>query len=355
MIPLFKPYMPQELPELNTILHSGALAYGQWGLEFERRLGEYIGNNLILATNSFNVAYQVLLTTLDIKPEDEVIGSPMTCLASNQPFSTHGVQIIWADIEPSTGMLDSENVRKKITPKTKAVLMNHFCGYVGYVDEMVSLCKEKGLYLIEDAIEGFGAESKSKKVGNLGADATVYSFQTVRLPNTIDGGAVSFKEVALYEKAKLVRDYGIDRPRFRDELKEISPLCDISQPGYGATPSEINSYVGWMQMEKINGLIEQQRKQARVWDALFEGKDIMPVSLVDNTKPNYWVYGVLTGNKREFMEEWRCKGYYASGVHLPNTYYSIFGKHIDLKGVGEFYSKYVALPCGWWVNCENEK
>ena len=349
MIPLFKPYMPQELPEVNTILHSGALAYGKWGHEFEKKLGEYIGNTQILATNSFNAAYQVAITTLGLLPDDEVIGSPMTCLASNQPFATQNVKVVWADIEPSTGMLDVEDVRKKITPRTRAILMNHFCGYVGYVDEILALAKEYGLYVIEDAIEGFGSEYKGKKVGNLGADVTVYSFQTVRLPNTIDGGAVSFKDKALYDKAVLVRDYGIDRPRFRDDMKEISPLCDIAIPGYGASPSEINSYVGCLQMEVIDELLEKQQQHARKWDVLLDKPEVKPVTVVPYTKPNYWVYGVLADNKRVFMEEWRDKGYYTSGVHLPNTYYSVFGKQPELIGVQEFYGKYVALPCGWWL------
>lgn len=349
MIPLFKPYMPPELPEIDNILHSGALAYGKWGHEFEKMLGEYNGNSQILATNSFNAAYQVAITTLRLKPDDEVVGSPMTCLASNQPFATQHVKVIWADIEPTTGMLDVDDVRKKITPRTKAILLNHFCGYVGYVDEVIALAKEKGLYIIEDAIEGFGSEYKGKKVGNLGADVTVYSFQTVRLPNTIDGGAVSFKDQPLYERALLVRDYGIDRPRFRDDMKEISPICDIAMPGYGATLSEINSYIGCLQMEVINELLEKQQLQAHKWDVLLEKLGVKPVSIVDNTKPNYWVYGVMADNKREFMEEWRSKGFYASGVHLPNTYYSVFGKQPELKGVQEFYNKYVALPCGWWI------
>ena len=338
-----------ELPELDNILHSGALAYGKWGHEFERKLGEYIGNGQILVTNSFNAAYQVAITTLGLKPNDEVIGSPMTCLASNQPFATQHVKVVWADIEPATGMLDVEDVRKKITSRTKAILVNHFCGYVGYVDEILALAKEKGLLVIEDAIEGFGSEYKGKRVGNLGADVTVYSFQTVRLPNTIDGGAVSFKDKALYDKAVLVRDYGIDRTLFRDDMKEISPLCDIAIPGYGATPSEINSYVGCLQMKVIDELLEKQQLHAKKWNALMIDRGIRPVAIVADTKPNYWVYGMLVDNKRQFVEEWRRNSYYASSVHLPNTYYSVFGHQSELKGVQEFYSKYVALPCGWWV------
>lgn len=349
MIPLFKPYMPDSLPEMDTILHSGALAYGKWGHEFEKRLGEYVGNNQILATNSFNSAYQLAITTLGLQPDDEVIGSPMTCLASNQPFATQHVKVIWADIEPATGMLDVEDVRKKITTHTKAILINHFCGYVGYVEEILTLAKENGIFVIEDAVESFGSEYKAKKVGSLGADVTVYSFQTVRLPNAIDGGAVSFNDKALYEKAILVRDYGIDRPRFRDDMREISPLCDIALPGYGATPSEINSYVGCLQMEVVDELLDKQQQQSRIWDVLMNQQGVKPVSIVADTKPNYWVYGVLADNKRDFMEKWRNKEYYASGVHLPNTYYSVFGTQPELKGVKEFYSKYVALPCGWWM------
>ena len=341
--------MPQELPEVDTILHSGALAYGKWGHEFEKKLGEYIGNNQMLATNSFNAAYQVAITTLGLQPDDEVIGSPMTCLASNQPFATQHVKVVWADIEPSTGTLDVDDVRKKITPRTKAILMNHFCGYVGCVDEILALSKEYGLYVIEDAIEGFGSEYKGKKVGNLGADVTVYSFQTVRLPNAIDGGAVSFKDKALYDKALLVRDYGIDRLRFRDDMKEISPLCDITIPGYGATLSEINSYVGCLQMDIVGELLEKQQQQAKKWDVLLNDQGVKPVSTIAETKPNYWVYGVLAENKRAFMEEWRKKGYYASGVHLPNTYYSVFGKQPELKGLKNFYNNFAALPCGWWM------
>lgn len=341
--------MPKELPEIDSILHSGALAYGKWGREFERKLGEYIGNRKILATNSFNAAYLVAITTLGLQPNDEVIGSPMTCLASNQPFATQHVKVVWADIEPSTGMLDVDDVRKKISPHTKAILINHFCGYVGYIDEIMDLAKENGLFVIEDAIEGFGSEYKGKKVGNLGADVTVYSFQTVRLPNTIDGGAVSFRDQSLYEKAVLVRDYGIERPKFRDDMKEISPLCDIAIPGYGATPTEINSYVGCLQMEVIDNLLEKQQEQALKWDVLLGESAVKAVTLVANTKPNYWVYGILADNKIGAMEEWRGKGYYASGVHLPNTYYSVFGKQLDMKGIQDFYNHYVALPCGWWM------
>lgn len=345
--------MPNELPELNSLLQSGNLSYGKWGREFEKRLSTYISTDYLITTNSFNSAVLVLLTTLGLRPGDEVIASPMACLASNQPFATLGISLVWADVDPNIGTLDPDSVRSKITSKTRAIFHNYFCGYIGYVEEINSIAREFGLWVIDDAIEAFGSGLNGRKVGSFRTDATVYSFQTVRLPNSIDGGGISFKDKALYEKAILVRDYGIDRSSFRDEISEINPLCDISLPGYGATLSEINSYIGCVQMEYIDVLLQQQKTNAKFWKTILEDELISPISLLKTSEPNYWVYGILSNEKRSFIQAWRRKGYYASGVHLPNNNYSVFGSQEILKGVNEFYSKFVALPCGWWFKaCE---
>lgn len=342
--------MPVNLPEINNILYSGALSYGKWGKEFEKELGNYIGKNEILVVNSFNSAMLVVLTTLGLKAGDEIIASPMSCLASNQPFATLGINVKWADIDPSRGTLCPDDVRRKITKKTKAIFHNHFCGYVGYIDEINTIGKELGLYIVDDAIEAFGSVYKGKKIGNTGSDATVFSFQTVRLPNTIDGGAISFRDEEFYNKAILVRDYGIDRKNFRNKLGEINPDCDIILPGYGATLSEINSYIGYQQIREIDELLSVQKENARQWDNKINfGSTIERLHTDDNSNPNYWVYGLLSSNKTELIKQYIETGFYASGVHHPNNFYSVFGKQGALKGVEEFYSKFVALPCGWWV------
>lgn len=351
MIPLYKPFIPEDLPELSTILQSGALAYGQWGRKFEEKLGEYIGNPNIAIVNSFNSAMLVTLTTLGINAGDEVIASPMSCLASNQPFSTIGAKVVWADIDPETGTLNPESVEQKISPNTKAIFHNHYCGYPGYIDEINEIGKQYGIYVVDDAIEAFGSEYKNKVIGNTGTDATVFSFQTVRLPNTIDGGAVSFNDNTLFDKAKRVRDFGIRREVFRDENGEISKKCDINEPGYGATISEINSYIGYVQMGTINELIDNQRRNAQSWKSKINTENL-PVKEIQKSfqNPNFWVFGVLTSRKTELLLQFRKLGFYASGVHLPNNNYSVFGKQGALPGVEDFFSKFVALPSGWWFN-----
>lgn len=350
MIPLYKPYMPGELPEINSILNGGALAYGKWGKLFEMSLGEFIGESRIVAVNSYNSAMLIALNIIGIKPGDEIIASPMSCLASNQPFVTSGAKVIWADIDPDTGTLSPESVHSKITIKTKAIFHNHFCGYPGYIDEINSIGQERGIIVVDDAIEAFGSEYKGRRMGNTGSDITVFSFQTVRMPNTIDGGAIVLNNNYLFQKAILARDYGIDRNHFRDDLGEINERYDISSPGFGATLSELNSYIGCQQMKHIDHILEMHRSNGQQWIQYFQNylSEIAIVNDRNDVLPNYWIFGILVKNKKQIMLDFREAGYYASGVHLNNNRYTVFNNSVDLPGVNYFNSRFLALPCGWW-------
>jgi len=351
MIPLYKPYIPPELPELNNILYSGNLSYGKWGKQFEQDLGDYIGNNQILTTNSYNSAMLVLLATLDIKSGDTIIASPMSCLASNQPFATQGLNIIWSDIDPSTGTLDPEQVRSLITKDVKAIFHNHFCGYVGYVDEINAIGKEYGIPIIDDAIEAFGSKYKNNMMGNLGSDCTVFSFETIRMPNCISGGGIVFKDKDLLKHAELIRDYGIERKSFRNNLGEIRKEADIAIAGFGAMPNEMNSYMGVVHLAEINRLINKQIENVEKWDVYFNkiNNGLSLLQKTNQSSPNYWVYGLLSNDKESFIKEMRSKGFYASSVHANNNNYSVFGNLVDLNGVNKFMNEFVAIPSGWWI------
>lgn len=351
MIPLFKPYMPLDLADLNEILYSGQLGYGYWGRKFESELAKFIGVDLILTTNSYNSAFLVLLSTFNLKPGDEIVASPMSCLASSQPFITRGLKVKWVDIDPTTGTIDPVALKNVLTKKTKAIFHNHYCGIPGHIDEVNEIAKEHEILIIDDAIEAFGSEYKGKIIGNTGADATIYSFQTVRLPNMLEGGAIIFNSKELYEKAILIRDYGIDRKTFRDTKGEIDNCSDIKLEGYGALPSEINSYIGLKQMENLPFLLSQQRNNGLKWKEYINifYPLINSLAFRNHINPNFWVYPVLTSNKQTIMEEFRRRGYYTSSVHTNIKNYSIFGKSAELKGVEDFSARYFALPSGWWL------
>lgn len=344
--------MPENIIDgVKEILYSGALTYGKWSIEFENELRNYLKTDRLLTVNSFFSAISVALSVFDIKEGDEIITSPMSCLASNQPLIVKGAKVVWADIDPKTGTLCPESVKKKISKKTKAIIHNHHAGFIGHIDEINEIGREKGIYVIDDSIEAFGGEYKGCKIGNCGTDITVLSFQAIRLPNTMEGGGVVFKDQSLFEKAIRIRDLGVDRNCFRDNNGEISPKCDITEKGYQAMMNNLNSYIGLKQMPLIDKLFSKQRNNAKRWDAYFKDNNFDCTPLSDyqiDKNPNYWVYGILCKNKLEMRDYYRGKDYFASGVHLNNDCYSVFGKQEELKGVNEFYSKFLALPSGWW-------
>ena len=351
MTPLYKPYMPADLPEIDNILHSGALAYGRWGRLLEKSLKDFIGcEEDVLVVNSYTAALQVMLAAIGVEPGDEIIASPQCCLASTQPLATYGAKVIWADINPQRGTLDPDSVERKISSRTKLIFHNHHCSYPGFIDEVNEIGHRHGIPVVDDCIEAFGAKYKGKLLGNLGTDVTTLSFQTVRLPNTIDGGAVIFKDKSFYQRAVRMRDLGVDRTTFRDNIGEINPYSDVPTMGYGVTMNEICSYVGYTQMLDIPDLLDRQRDNAKKWRE--ELSEETGVCFLDTTdiEPAYWVFGLLVDDKLASIKKFREKGWHASGVHVPNTFYSRFGNQGEFPGVNEFYARFHAIPSGWWVD-----
>ena len=141
LIPLYKPHMPS-LPELNDILNSGQLAAGNYTKKFENDLYMFFAEKNVLTVNTFNSAVSIAASCAGCKYGDEIVVSPMACLASTQPYAAAGLKIVWADIDPHTGTLDPESVEKKISRNTTCIIHNHFCGYPGYIDEINEIGKK---------------------------------------------------------------------------------------------------------------------------------------------------------------------------------------------------------------------
>ncbi len=350
MVPLFKVFMPDDMTDgVNEILHSGQLSYGEHTKRFEEKLRTYVGNDKILTTSGNSIFFALKL--IDIKPKDEVIVSPMSCLMTTQPVKYAGAKVVWADIDPLTGSLDPKDVERKITKNTKAIIHYHWAGFPGYIDEINQIAKDNKIFVIEDATESFGAEYKGNKLGNTNTDIVCFSFTPVRLPNAIDGGGLAINHQALFEKALLMRDLGIKRENFRDELGEISEACDIVSAGDSSAMNNISGYVGALQMPHLDALLKQQRDNAARWEKYFEhDTSVSILKKRAEINPSYWAFTLLSDDRDALLTELREKGMYASKVHLRNDLYSVFGHRAnDFQGVNEFSRKQLNLPCGWWM------
>jgi dTDP-4-amino-4,6-dideoxygalactose transaminase len=272
------------------------------------------------------------------------------------PYKNYGLKIVFADIDINTGTISPDCIKKKINSKTKLIVSSHFCGYMGFVEEIRKIASDNSVFLINDCFEAFETVPNEIKMKSLNCETYIYHFGPTKLPNTIDGGAIEFFDKKLYEKAICIRDLGIDRNTFRDSIGEIKKDIDIAYNSYGAMMTEVNSYIG---VEQLNNLKEIKKINKKNFDYLLANLDYYIVynttMLTNSNHSNNWVFGFLSANKAEEMNNLRINhNLYASGVHTVINRYSIFGSNETFKIAEDFTSKFIAIPCGWWANYGND-
>ena len=208
---VFLPYGTQwlddkEINEVIDSLKSDWITTGPKMRLFEDRFKQYIGSKYAVAVNSGTAALHVSTSSINIKPGDEVITTPLTFVASANCVIYRGGTPIFADIKRDTYNIDPNEIRKKITSKTKAIIPVHFTGQPCDIDEILEIAEENDLYIIEDAAHAIDAEYKGKKIGNI-SDLTIFSFHPVKNITTAEGGMVTTNNEELYNKLLMFRTH----------------------------------------------------------------------------------------------------------------------------------------------------
>ncbi|MHC4455848.1 MAG: DegT/DnrJ/EryC1/StrS family aminotransferase [Planctomycetota bacterium] len=342
-IPLFKVFMPESVIEpLCKVLLSGYIGEGPRVEEFERQLASWFANSNVLTLNSGTSALQLALRLANVGYGDEVISTPMTCSATNEPILAMGAKIIWADIDPWTGNIDHQDVARKITPKTKAIMCVHWAGYPCDLDELNTIAAEHDIKLIQDACHAFGSTYHGKPIGSQ-SDFACFSFQAIKEMTTVDGGALVCKSKADCERGRLLRWYGIDRRAKRTDLR---CEADIVEFGYKFHMNDMTATIGLEQLKYIGQTIEKYRANA----SRYNERALRPLKYKDDRSSVYWLYTVRVKNRPEFMEHMKNAGVTVSKVHVRNDTYTMFKDfRTELPGVDEFDSEQISIPVGWWL------
>jgi perosamine synthetase len=270
-IPLFKIYWDEEdINQTNKVMRSGV--YWTAGSEttiFEKMLAEYIGRRYCLVFNSGTSALHAVLTAHNIGPGDEVIVPSFTFIATANAVIFVGAKPVFGDIEENTYGLDPDDVRRKITPRTKAIIPVHYGGGACRVKELRDIADTSKILLIEDAAEALGAMVGVKKVGTFGQSA-VLSFCQNKIITTGEGGAIVTDSKDVYEKAKLFRSHG------RQETGNYfatSEYMDYITLGYNFRLTSILAALGIAQIQKIEKIIEMRRQNAEYMEKLLSKID----------------------------------------------------------------------------------
>lgn len=355
--PLFKVHVPKEeaLAAVTSVFESGFINEGEQVTELTQKLSEKLGKRLVLL-NSCTSAITLALKLAGVGPGDEVISTPMTCVATNTPIVSLGAKIVWADVDAVDGMIDGNDVRNKITEKTKAVIAVAWGGTPPNLTMLYDICKIRGIKLICDAAHAFGATYMGRPIAEA-ADYTCFSFQAIKHFTTGDGGALVCRSEDDFRRAKSLKWFGLDRDEAKDSKgnwKGQQWDVDIKEAGFKYNMNNLAAAIGLAQLPYIDGLLERHRANAALYrELLADEQQLIPAGHVAGS--SFWVYTVLLQDRFPFRDELLRRlneeGIGAGLVHVPNDGYTCFKEFATpLTGVSYFSTRQFSLPCGWWLS-----
>lgn len=339
MVPLFKVYMAEDAPEQAArVLRSGYIGQGPEVEAFEDELQVFWESPVRpLTLNSGTTAISLALHLCGVGPGDEVISTPMTCTATNLPILHTGARIVWADVDPETGLIDPADVDRKVTTWTKAIVAVDWSGARCDYERLRSF----GVPVIQDAAHNL-------LYALPGGDYTCYSFQAIKHLTTGDGGALLVPPEQ-YERARLLRWYGLDR------TKGDSFRCsqDITEGGWKAHMNDVAAAIGRANLKKAGKMARTQGIHAFLLSQYLAGHPSMLLPPPDECSA-WWLYTVRVQDPSGFIRHMEAHGIAASPVHRRNDALTCFAAfQSDLPGVTEFSSHEVAIPCGWWLTSDD--
>lgn len=292
MIPIAKPYLTEEEAQAayDTIL-TGWITQGPKVAEFEEKFAHYTGANHAIAVSNCTTALHLSMIVAGVKEGDEVICPSMSYIATANSIKYVGATPVFAEVKDDYN-IDIDDVKNKITSKTKAILIVHQIGMPADIDEFTQLCKAHSLILIEDAACAIGSSYKGKKIGSH-SDLVCFSFHPRKVISTGDGGMITTSREDYAERLKLLRQHGMSvNDRVRHQSKSII-FEDHLEVGYNYRMTDIQAAVGIKQLEKLDWIIEERRKIA---DKYIIGlKDINTILLPlenDLKKSNYQSFSI---------------------------------------------------------------
>ena len=242
----------RELEEISKVLETGYLTQGPKTVEFEQKVADYIGCKYAFAMSSCTTALHLSLVVLDIKPGDEVLVADFTFPATANVVVQLGAVPVLVDIDLDTLTMNPEDMHRKITPRTKAVIPVDAFGCATDFDPILAIAKEHNLPVIEDAATAIGAKYYDRFCGNL-STMGCFSFHPRKVITTGEGGMITTNDSELAEKIKLLRSHGGVR---------TGAWFQYEAAGFNYRLSDVLGAIGVAQMEKLPWLIERKRELA---------------------------------------------------------------------------------------------
>lgn len=319
----------EEINEVRAILAEKSLTTaantgGKRVQEFENLLKSYTGSRYAVAVNSGTAALQAALYALDIKSNDEVLLPSFTFVATANAVVSVGAKPVFVDITSRNYTMDPEDLRKKITKKTKAIIPVHLYGNFAYMKEISEIANKHNLEVIEDAAQSLGTTYRNKQSGTF-SRLGCFSMYAAKVVTAGEGGAVVTNEKGLFEKLRKIRNHG------------MLYGYDTQILGLNLRLPEISAAIAKAQMKKLPLFLRKRARNAKMLTDLLDDLDVVLPTERTGVKVNWYLYTLSTKNRDKLAKELNSKGIGAA------SYYSIPAHKTP------FYNSKTNLPITDWA------
>ncbi len=329
---------------IRKVLNSTFLSEGKLVKDLENKLNEELGLCKPVAVNSGTSALHLALAIAGIKSGDEVIIPAQTFVATGLAALMQNAKPVFADIQYETGNIDPEDILKKISDKTKAIIPVHWAGYPCDMDEINEIARENNLAVIEDAAHALGAVYKNRPIGSI-SRFTAFSFQAIKHLTTGDGGALCCLSDGDYNAARRRRWFGIDRENSKPSILGEREY-DLVELGYKYHMNDYSAALGLANLEDLMQQLFRRKEIAAFYRN--ELKNISGLKLLSYSTDRqsvYWLFTILVERREDFIKKLKSKNIPTSVVHLSIDRYSILGgEKKDLVQQQRFNRDQVSIP-----------
>jgi len=336
---------PETGVEIQKTLDSTWLNTGKKEKEFREKVKKRFNAKYVVACNSGTSALKIALSTLGVGLGDEVVSTPYTFIATNTSILEVGAKPVFADIDYGTLNISPDSIRRKITSKTKAIMVVHYAGLPVELDDIRQIGREYGLPIIEDSAHAMGSQYKGDVIGSKG-DLITFSFQSVKIVTCGDGGVILTPKEEYYKGLKEYTWFGVDREE--KTINVLDPLCeDITKLGYKANMNDITATMACVAMDHLDEQLNKRQQIGNFYrDELLGLHKLKLIEFPDYSYPNYQIFPIHIQNRLMFAQFMFDNGIQVNVNNRRNDKYSIFGGiQTDLPNTTRADEDTILLPC----------
>jgi perosamine synthetase len=348
LIPVFRPSITQEeIDAVTQVMKSGWLGLGPVTQEFEEALASYFGVKHVIGVNSGTAALHMALDVLNLEPDDEVIVPTITFVSTAHVVEYCGAKVVFADVEEDTLCINVDDVRRKITKKTKAIIPVHYGGHPCNLDALEDAIGKRDITIIEDAAHACGAYYHSRKIGSI-SPLTCFSFHAVKNLTCGEGGAIFTNNDVWAKKMQQLRWLGISKDTFSRTGRERVYAWQywVNELGYKYHLHDISAAIGIVQLKRLEENNKKRRAIMERYNQAFEKHTWIETPPEDENVQSSWHIYHIKVPERDRLVAHLKRNRIAPGVHYypihMHPYYASWNAQCPIAE--EIWKRILSLP-----------